>query len=120
MSLLAYAALALMAVAVTLSAAMVALIGGTVSPAVVAFITNSSAPATLKRVVGGLVAVLLSLLANSTGADGTAVIDVDNLVLVVVAFLVQQITYSAVWKRLGLNRWRWLLPAFGLGKPPTS
>ena len=118
MSLLAFAALALLAVTITLPAALVALIGGTLAPAAVAFISHLAAPPWLKRFVGGLLAVLVAFLANSVAADGTAVIDVRNLVLVLVAFFVQQLTYSQLWRRLNLNRWRWLLPALGIGKPP--
>lgn len=116
MSLFAFA---LMAAVFVLPAALVALIGGTISPAVVAFITHSRAPDALKRFAGGLVAVGVGVLANSTAADGTAVIDLRNLALVVVAFAVQQLTYSQMWRRLDLDRWRWLLPAFGIGKPPN-
>lgn len=118
MSLLALTAFALLAVTITLDAALVALIGGTLAPAAVAFITHLAAPPWRKRCAGGLVAVLVAFLANATAADGTAVIDLRNFALVVIAFLVQQLTYSKLWRRLNLNRWRWLLPAFGIGKPP--
>lgn len=108
------------AISITLTPALVTALVGTVIPWCVAFIAHADAPARMKRLLAGLIAVAAAVVTNSTLSDGSAVIQLRTLILAVVAFLVQQLTYSALWKRLNLNRWRWLLPAFGVGKPPEA
>ncbi len=102
---------------ITLSPAVVTFIVSTVAPWVVAALTHIDAPPRMKRLVGAFVAVLVGFVVNRTVADGSAVFSIQAAVLAVLAFVVQQVSYSGLWKRLNLNRWRWLLPAFGLYKP---
>jgi threonine/homoserine efflux transporter RhtA len=108
------------AISITLTPALVTALVGTVIPWCVAFIAHADAPARLKRLLAGLIAVVAAVITQSTLTDGSAVLQLRTLALAVLAFLVQQITYSNLWKRLNLNRWRWLLPALGLGKPPNG
>jgi len=105
--------------AITLTPTLVTALVGTVIPWCVAFIAHADAPARLKRLLAGLIAVIDAAVTNSTLSDGSAVIQLRTLILAVVAFFVQQLTYTGLWKRLNLNRWRWLLPAIGVGKPPS-
>lgn len=109
---------ALAAIAVTLPAALVALLGGTVIPMLVALIAHSNAPPGVKRLLAGLLALAPAAIANGAVADGSSIVELSTLLLAVAAFVWQQLTYTSFWKRLNLNRWRWLLPDRGIGKPP--
>lgn len=108
---------AAVAISIILAPAVVTAAVGTVIPWCVAFVAHAQAPPWLKRLLAGVIAVCAAVLTQSTMSDGSAVIQLRTLVLAVLAFLVQQLTYTNLWKRLNLNRWRWLLPGFGLGKP---
>lgn len=114
-----FIAFALLADAVlTLSPAIVALVAGVVSPWLVAAISHINAPPRLKQTLGGFVALLVGLVGTYTVADGSASIPLTVLASTIVTFLAQQASYLGLWRRLNLNRWRWLLPALGIGKPP--
>ena len=65
-------------------------------------------------------AVAIGLVVDGTLADGSSVIELRTVVFAVLTFLVQQVSYLHLWARLGLNKWKWLLPAFGIGKPKNK
>lgn len=108
---------AVAAAIITLSPAITTVIVGTFAPWAVAAIAHSGAPAQLKQLVGGLLAVVIGVVVKNITESGAAVFSWQTLAVAVLAFVIQQLTYTTLWKRLNLNRWRWLLPAFGIGKP---
>ena len=107
----------LAAAVVTLSPAITTVIVGTFAPWLVAFIAHSGAPVRLKQLVSGLLAVVIGVVVKNTTESGAAVFSWQTLTVAVLAYVIQQLTYTTLWKRLNLNSWRWLLPAFGIGKP---
>lgn len=114
---LALLTVALAVATLLLPPAFVSALVGTISPALVAFIAHSAAPAWAKRVLGGLIAAVVGVVVKNTMADGSAVFSLTTACAALLAFIAQQLAYANVWKYLGMNRWKWLLPALGLGKP---
>lgn len=108
-------ALAVIAAVITLAPSVVAALTGVVAPLVVSLASKAGAPASVKRFIGLVVAAGTGFLAEATTGDGSAVFTTAALTAALLAFVVQQVSYLGLWRKLNVNQWKALLPALGLG-----
>lgn len=89
------------------------IITGLALPFVIAIITKASASATLKAVVGIVVAAVAAVVERAQLADGSAVITTGLLLDVGLIYVPQLLSYLGLWSHVGLNEK--VVPKFGLG-----
>lgn len=97
----------------TLSALLVMMIATFIIPAVVALLTKSAASASVKQFVTALLAAVSGVISTATGADGTALISKESVLLALGAFALAQANYTGLYRPHALNAK--LLPNTGLG-----
>lgn len=102
----------------TLSAALVHLIIGTLIPFVTAFLTHVNASPGVKQLVTAVLAAIGAALTTATQVDGTAVISKLTIILAIANFLEAQIAYKGLYEPHNLNGK--VAPSFGIGRPRTT
>lgn len=102
---------------VTLDAWLVTAIVGFLSPIVVGLLTKLHASTKIKRIVAAVCAAVVAYVVERTLSDGTAVISLSSLGLLVVTIVAQQTGYAQVWRYIQLNAK--MVPRFGFGRDAT-
>lgn len=100
---------------ITLDAWLVTAIVGFLTPIAVGALTKLHASTKIKRVVAAVCAAVVAYVVERTLSDGTAVISLSSVGLLIVTIVAQQTGYAQMWRYIQLNAK--LFPRFGLGAP---